>query len=522
MLNVLTSEDHVRFLRDGYVFLPHAVSKDIVSNAVRGFEDAPKGEAGRARRREAAHSCISETLLRAVRELHGPCYPVALDDVAPTYIPRIRTADALHHPSPHMDMIHPTFVPDFWAVGAFVFLSPVRHLGGAFLYSPGSPNRLRAWMATNSGESGWGVTKDERIAGVVEECLADAGDVIVFQHPILHSGSENILGETTRHALRFSFPVSPRLTTKDKSIEQMSTIEKANSIDYLHAHHSAAFARLTVGENVDFSLGFGPVLAHDTLKFGGSVHRFWVSPDNPSIVQSAVSSDFVNWHQQQPLNLTYDRIIGLHLEHRFNPTLTLVCRKTDGETWSRVYESANLDDWRQIIGAPAWTLSRPHFLQNASEGPFMSKRASGSMFYFVTDEELSLVRWRCGGSRYEASAWREQGIACRARGVVTDLWCRPGPAMYRHVLVADIDGVAHFTETSFQDEYELPFRAFRLKAGVPSQLRCFERAQGYWLVTYRRDKRVYWGEVDWTFSPGEIREYESEDELRSGLATVGL
>lgn len=507
---VLTAQDHTQFLDEGYVLLRGIIEPSVVTCALGQLS----GDADPETKAEAARSCVTERLLAAVNELQGKDNPVSGRPWAAD-MPREHTPEAIRFVNPHMDLIHPTFMPDGWAVGAFIFLTPVRHRGGAFMYGPQSPWKLRAQMSRDSGESAWGSTKSESVAGIVRECLAEPGDVILFQHTMLHSFSPNTDDPTTRHALRVSFP-TPRIHPGDKSFDQMSTVEKANSPGYMRLKYGDHFTPIDPGEPSTLQC-----VAHDLLHFQGRTHRFWVEAHDRTVIRTAVSADLETWDETEPLTLVSDVVRAIHLEHRFNPTLTVVCDTGGGRSWSRVYESADLVRWRQISGMPEMTLSRPHFVQEQQVGPFTSKAAYASITYFVSDDRPNQIWWRCGGNREEFSCWRDQGLAAIAEGRVTDIQGRPSLNAGTHTLVADIDGAAHYVTSAFIDEFDAPMTAFT-SDGMISQVRVFERAQSYWLVTFVRDGRMLWGEIDWAARPGHIEVITARKGLRRALQIVGM
>lgn len=512
----LTEADHEHFLEHGFVLLRGVVPPDIVAAALKvlGADEAEAHSISDTAKEEAAKQCATVGLMAAVNELLGPDYAVRGDEGAPSHLPRPPTPDAEWSLEAHMDLIHPTLVPDFWAVGAFVYLTEVRHHGGAFTYAPGSPHRMRSLMSRFSGETGWGATRAEGAALV--EFLGEPGDAIVFQHPMVHSASPNIEGRATRHALRFSFPVA-RLVVGRKPVAALSSVEKANSPRYLRSRYGDQFCAIDVGDaDRELAEGFGPVATHDVLKFDSRLHRYWTTPAEPSVVRRAVSTDLASWELLDPLTLVDEPVTALHLEHRYDPSLTLLGSGRTGGTWTRVFTSSDLESWQPMLHVPGTVLSRPHLI-----GPFMAKKGRGNVTYFMTDDVPNEIRWRSGGDRSDFDNWTEGGVAHAARAAVTDVWSRPGPAMYLHVLVAEIESVPHYTMGPFQDDFRDEMVPFEFAAGPARQLRCHERAQGYWLVSFVRDDRLFWGEVDWAAAPGRVTELTSAAELQRALEIVG-
>jgi hypothetical protein len=391
---------------------------------------------------------VTEHLLSIVDELQGADYPVS--GFSCSNMPRAQSPEGLWYVNPHMDLINPTIVPDGWVIGAFVFLTKIHPRGGAFMYGPGSTARIRARMAATSGEAGWGSTKSEVFAGTVVECIADPGDVILFQHTMLHSFSPNISDPTTRQALRVSFHVPKRVDPGDKPLDAYSTIEQANFMSWLHRHEPAAFPLITVGESP--TLDGIDAVAHDFIKVDGVTYLYSVSAAQPSVVQRRATSDFQTWETLESLHLVDDPIRAIHLEHRFMPTLTLVCDAPSG-SWTRVFSASDdLRLWRQSSGMPNMTMSRPHFVQEEQVGPFHAKQASASLIFDVHDDRPGNVYWRSGGNREEFTCWRNMGLAFEgAPGRITDVWAYPGRNAVLHALIADVDGALHYTQSALQD-----------------------------------------------------------------------
>ncbi len=429
-------------------------------------------------------------------------------------------------------------------LGAFVFLNQVKHAAGAFMYSPGSPGRMRAWMSANAFESAPGRARSLPVGGMLEECTAEPGDVIVFDAHIVHCASANVVGPE-RQALRLVITPTVPLDLA-KGFEDMSALEKAQSVPYLRQRFGERF-RLTNPAISDAELagGFGPVTTCDFLRLGGRIFRFWASSDAPALIQRSVSDDLGAWEVLEPLDLVDDPVTGLHLDYCWQrPRLTVNTRRPDGESASAVFESRDLiGRWREIFHMDGWLLGRPGWLNLATVGrPFRSKKAMGHIVHFVMDQDPSQIFWKAGGGGEPISVtiggqtemvsgqWPEadydklwsgrEGQAHRASGPVTDLFVGVGADW---ALVADLEGVAHYTTSRFADDFAEALVPITVEGGaVPSRIRCFERTSAYWLLTYLVGDRLYWGEIDWKVSPGHIRPITTTDALRRALGTLGL
>ena len=451
---------------------------------------------------------------------------------------RVKSAAA----GPHLDNQAVTLTGG--NLDAFVFLNQVKHAAGAFMYSPGSPRRLRAWMSANAFESAPGRARSLPVGGILEECTAEPGDVIVYDSDMVHSGSANVVGPDRQSLRLYITPTVP--LDLAKGFEDMSALEKAQSVPYMRQRFGEHF-RLTNPAISDAELagGFGPVTTCDFLRLGGRIFRFWVSADAPALIQRSVSDDLGAWEVLEPLDLVDDPVTGLHLDYCWpRPRLTVNTRRPDGESASAVFESRDLiGRWREIFHIDGWLLSRPGWLNLAIIGrPYRSKKAMGSIVHFVMDQDPSQIFWKAGGGGEPISVtiggqtemvsgqWPEadydklwsgrEGQAHRASGPVTDLFVGVGADW---ALVADLEGVAHYTTSRFADDFAEALVPITVEGGaVPSRIRCFERTSAYWLLTYLVDDRLYWGEIDWKASPGHIRPITTTDALRRAFGTLGL
>lgn len=132
----------------------------------------------------------------------------------------------------HCDDAYGTLMPQGWALGSFIFLTPVESRGGCFIIYPGSHLRYRHAMGT-VGPGGYKGIAPE-YSGELHEVVAQPGDAVIFHHLMGHSGSVNVASEHTRHALLNRYHPSVRIApAPDLSLEDMSTLERANSVNIL-------------------------------------------------------------------------------------------------------------------------------------------------------------------------------------------------------------------------------------------------------------------------------------------------
>ena len=406
---------------------------------------------------------------------------------------------------------------------------------------------MRAWMTANAFESVSQRARSLTVGGVLEECTAEPGDVIVYDSDMVHGPSANVVGPD-RQALRLHIEPTVPLEPAE-GFEDMSALEKSQSVPYLRQRFGEHF-RFTNPAISDSELtgGFGPVTTCDFLRLGGRIFRFWSSPDEPALIQRSVSDDLGSWEVLEPLDLVDDPVTGLHLDYWWQrPRLTVNTRRPDGESASAVFESRDLiGRWREIFHMDGWMLGRPGWLCLASTGrPPRSRTAMGNVVHFVADQDPSQIFWKAGGSGEPVWApkggaqmekfsgqwpdadrdklwWGRESHAHRASGPVTDLSVVMGPAP-AYALVADLEGVAHYTTSVFADDFAEALVPITVEGEAqPSRIRCFERSPAYWLLTYLVGDRLYWGEIYWKDSPGHIRPITTTDALRRALGTLGL
>ena len=550
--NRLSEADIESFVEHGFVLLRGLLSAEDVEAAVADWpETLEKIKLGRNRgelETEGARICREAVATIAAELVTAPGAPLAKVTAIANTNPRPHTPEAVwdrvgsQQTPPHLDNQAVTLSGG--GIGAFVFLNQVKHAAGAFMYSPGSPGRMRAWMSANAFESAPGRARSLPVGGILEECTAEPGDVIVFDAHIVHCASANVVGPE-RQALRLTITPTVPLDLA-KGFEDMSAREKAQSVPYMRQRFGERF-RLTNPAISDAELagGFGPVTTCDFLRLGGRIFRFWASSDAPALIQRSVSDDLGAWEVLEPLDLVDDPVTGLHLDYCWpRPRLTVNTRRPDGESASAVFESRDLiGRWREIFHMDGWLLSRPGWLNLATIGrPFRSKKAMGHIVHFVMDQDPSQIFWKAGGGGEPISVtiggqtemvsgqWPEadydklwsgrEGQAHRASGPVTDLFVGVGADW---ALVADLEGVAHYTTSRFADDFAEALVPITVEGGaVPSRIRCFERTSDYWLLTYLVGDRLYWGEIDWKVSPGHIRPITTTDALRRAFGTLGL
>ena len=192
----LSEADIESFVEHGFVLLRGLLSAEDVETAVADWPEILKDIRQRGN--------IAAELLTA------PGAPLAEVTTSVVTVPRPHTPEAVwdrvgsqRAAPPHLDNQAITLSGGALGgdLGAFVFLNQVKHAAGAFMYSPGSSGRMRAWMSANAFESAPGRARSLPVGGIMEECTAEPGDVIVFDAHIVHCASANVVGPE-RQALR--------------------------------------------------------------------------------------------------------------------------------------------------------------------------------------------------------------------------------------------------------------------------------------------------------------------------------
>ena len=531
---ILTPEDHAHFLEQGYVVLKRAVPPDVVAAAVAFLEGGDhQGTPGaadyRAARGQSVEACMTDTIQDALAELFGPANPHARarhgDDMPRPFRPQ----GEWPAPRAHVDDDYPTFMPAGWAVGVFVFLTPVRPQGGAFVVFPGSPRRYQqALSATPSAITS--LARDPALAGDWQEFLAEPGDALLFHHLLGHSGSDNVRDPRTRHALLSRWHPQGRLVPGDKPFGAMSTVEKASSVRFLRDTFGATFQfpAPPPGDAAALRGGFAPgdgLAAHDLLHFGGRTHLFFVDGGQPAAVQRAWTRDLADWQPAQALPPFPEAIHSLSLFARGADVLLLA----SGAGGTHLRLSHDLETWEDLPTAPDSRAASGHF-----NTPFGSKVAHGQVLFSVPADAPGQIRCRWSRTWAETAA-SENPVPVAAAppgGAFAGLTVAPTFGEQRFALVADVrqadseETRPFYAVSGDSARYDGPLRPLPFDApSAPQGLRVYARARDYWLVTYRRPEagqgRLFWGAVDWQAAP-RLEEIRTADALRGALAAVGM
>jgi len=523
---VLTPEDHRHFLEHGYVVVKNAVPPETLLAALAALEaGAYSGSVGgadyRAVQGEAVSACITDTAHEAIAELFGAGRPFDRvrhgDDMPRPYKP------GADWPAPraHIDDDYPTLMPNGWAVGLFVFLTPVRPHGGAFVVFPGSHRRYQEALAATPGGI-LGAVAGRDLAGDPEEFLAEPGDILLFHHLLGHTGSENVADPRTRHALLSRWHPQGRIVPGAGAGE--ATIEKANSGAAL-----GTFACDTGEEAGRILRGGlarpGGLRAHALIHFRGRTHLFCVDGDQPDVVRHARSADLLRWEFGQDAITLPAPVSSLSLFQRGEEVLLMAGA---GES-VRLFTSRDLDAWAPLADVPGAQSGAGHFNTN-----YGSRTARGKVLFFVPAGHRGQVRCRWAASWDKVGGGDEAAVAEAPDGwEVAGLCVHPVLGEQRFALMADLTepggaGTQPFYSLSGDSAaYAEPLRPLLFTApAAPRDIRVYSRAREYWLVSYLRQQdggdRLFWGTIDWQQEPPTVREIGTPEDWAAAFAVVGL
>jgi hypothetical protein len=437
----------------------------------------------------------------------------------------------------HIDDDYPTLAPNGWALGLFIFLTPVRSRGGAFIVFDGSPYRYRTRMLNSPDQIKLFVSQTE-YSGPGRELLAEPGDVVLFHHLMGHVGSSNVSDPVTRHALLTRFHPRQRIVPGRKPLDKMSTIEKANSTRYLQrriGNRDAAASQPIITQPAEAVLrqGFasqGGIVAHDTLRFEGRTHAFYVDTAEPGVVRHSHSGDWSQWKDEPALRLEHGVVSSIN-HHVSGADVLLILGVKDGGHAAEVWSSRDLSSWSFVASIPNAGCGTGHW--NSSYG---SKKAHGEVLLHVSADHPNQIRCRSGKQWLEIGKWTDHDITFEAAADVRILDLTMKPVLGEQVfgLLMDIETAGgsgasspHFIQSRDSARYDGPLQQLGLAApAVPRQVRVYMRARNYWLVTYLRENggsdRMFWGAIDWNLAAVQIQEIRSIEAMEDSLCVVGL
>ncbi len=534
---VLSAEDHAFFIEHGYLILKNAVPPEVIARAVATLEQGSfEGEPGAANYRPVrdadVDACVTDAILDAIAEIFGPDYPFERRRGA-SDMPRPYEPDKpWWHQTVHVDDDFPSLMPGTWAVSFFIFLTPLISHGGAFLYAPDSPRRLRALLADNPE---WLLFYEARpeAAGEALEYLAEPGDVLFFHHLMAHAGSRNVSDPRTRHALLARWHPRRRIVPGFKPFEEMTTIEKANSARYLHALSGASEplpglpAEAAAGSLRDGLGRPGGIAAYASMRYEGQTHVFYASGGADGVIRHVRGRDWAAWDEDTPVGGIDGRVDALSL-FRQGPRILLFAGTTGSAPRTTILNSPDLRTW-----TPMATLDGMLGASGHATSDYGSKKARGNVVVSVPQHNQSVVQAHWGADWEQVSDWTNAlqiGVAPEGATIV-DAFVRPVLGEVDFVLMADVQhgGVCRPFYARSRDSLDytdpllpLPYTA----PSPPRHVRVYMRARYYWLVTYTRhqggEERLFWGRIDWERDEPILEEITTVPALQEALAVVGM
>jgi hypothetical protein len=530
-LPILCRADHDHFLEHGFVVLRGLVQESTIAR-VRSRVEA--SAAARARHPERPTDwtptlmpCLDANLRHAVAELMPDR---ASELVSLTLQSRPYEPDASWSMRPpHVDGDYPTLMPNFLTLATLVFLTPARRHGGALVYFSGSHRRYRAAMARSFAAPKTGLPD----LGRPLQLAAEPGDVIVFHHLFGHAISANVRAAWTRHAALAWWRAPERVVPGSRSFSRMSTVEKSNSARYLRRHFNLLppLPRVSTDERTASRLAHGEpapgVTAHAILQFRGMAHRLVATADAATI-QLQTSRDLRRWRS---------RVLPLPPRDDLGPirSIALMQWSADivavvGHAWGiRICTTRDLEDWRELAvrrGAPVCGI--PHFNRN---GVNATRFAEGCVLLHVlaTDRSRLLCAW--GPAWNDLSAGLSVAAQAPAAASFDDVMTAPVFGEFLFGLIADVrtrTGLRPMVALSDDSaRYPGPLQPLRYSTTTaPARIRVYARAEKYWLVTYiretHRQRRFFWGTIDWSDGLGRLNEIRTSSALREAFFVLGI
>jgi hypothetical protein len=516
-LDAVLTEEHRRcFLENGFIRLTNAVPPEAIGPAVEALRAAsPEGQVvvDDGTLGALVDACMP-VLDQAVAEILGPDQPFAR--AGWHYIPRRHQANRQPaRVTAHLDAAYPTLTPDNWVLRAFVFLARVPADGGAFLYAPGSPDRVRRLLHSENSDA-LPVAANRAAIGAghasgLVPFVARAGDVIIYPHLMVHSASKNT-GDPTGHrdviSMAYSTPGRVYPGTESLMTQSMRPARLA-------AAKPLVAPAPEWGEPLDGRLAGGDLpglVAQAALRMAGAVHLFTVTADDRRTVRHSASANLTSWREVERLPFDCD-VLTVHVDRR--DELRLVVGVADGSI--RVLVPGRPRGWR--LAATTEDARAAHDMYtHPGHG---SAAACGDTRFFARAEK---VHWASGTRQEPFGGHTTSGVALECPGQIEDFVVAPvGPSHFAAVVDVVGSDAPLVTRSATADRFADPPAPMPLDVPVDrvSCVRVYERGRGFWLVTYLGAGRLYWGAVDWE-EDGVLRQLRDGDALRSAMTTVGL
>jgi hypothetical protein len=524
---ILSPADHEHFLSQGYVVVKGAVPSQVIARAVMALE-AEESDPDF----DPAAACITDAVHQALAELFGPEIPFAVkgsgQDLARPY-----THDAAWSMLPaHVDDAYPTSMPNDWAIGTFIFLTQVQSRGGAFVYYPGSPLRYRQGMA-QSCHAIKQIAAAPQYSGLGEEFLAEPGDVLLFQHLMGHTGSDNVTDAQTRHALLNRWISQKRIVPGGKPLARMSTIEKANSARYLEHRFKVDLGVCnTPGDKASAAVlskgwdwgGLGRIRSYALLHFNGQAQVLAVSEADPAHLRRWQSDDLIHWHEVESPNLANDAVQALYV-HQYGFAAILAVTYKNGS--AQLYSSLDFTRWQPVAQLEGCRTVTPWYVY----ANYPSKIAAEQALFHVRQDDPARVICRWGPDWPDAAGGSNQSIAAHARGRIEDLVVAARHSDRQCALVAD---VVYGTHKPTRLHYSMPQDVAVAEGTMkplacegidsPCRMRIFSRGPSFWLVTFLggEQDRLFWGYIDWEKPQPTLQPLTDAAGLDQAKSIVGM
>ena len=536
MTRVLSDADLAHFVEHGFVLVKGVVPKKTVDDAVRWLESGqgdvwtPEQRGQRPPESPAIAACVTPAFEQAVAELFGPAHaerrmsrfrdmPHALEPGAPW-----------PDPISHTDNDHPVVMPDGFACGTIIFLTPAVPRSGCFVVFPGSHRRYRSRLARDPGSL-------RVLDGVVEEkgdwieILAEPGDALLFHHLLGHSSSINVSSPVTRHALLSWVHPGRRIDPAGNPPTDLAAIEKANSAGFLaktfgdRLDGPAPAKGLRPQDGASFSTG---VAAYDLARVDGLDAAAFTEPAKPGLVRLASSKDLAAWKTVDALDFPGKSVATLRF-HRQGKTTLLVVGLEGGEV--EVWRSPDLRSWAKAGALAGRRAASAQVAITEREGI----EAGYEMLYSVRASEPGTLLRRRGKDWASLADWTgEQAVGNAPAGLeIEDAVMTPvrGDNLFAFALDLRKKGAkrsAPYLATSRRgleldgEPAPLPYSG----KGTPRRLRVYARARDFWLCTYLRETptgdRLFWGTIDWQKGAPALEPVMDLGSLASALRTTGL
>ncbi len=514
---ILTPADHQHFIEHGYVILRGILSEDTVAAARAVVEGWPEERQGAfaAADDPALVACVEGAVDAAVAELFGG---VAHHRSEMQYKGRSVTPDAAwKFGGVHVDSNYPTMMPDTWAVGAFIFVTPVATRGGALCVKPGSPKRYRGLML--DGYANYHLEEGGNLDGLTE-VIAEAGDAIVFGYNIGHASSENTAGPTARMAVDARYAALGPIVPGDRPFDELSTLEKAYSTRFQLPDRAMAQPLTVAASGIDEA-----VRAHALVRFGGRTWRFATTVAEPGVIVRESTTDFANWTARESVALPVEGDVeALSFFAHYAGVYLSVSRGSRGTT---LHCTRDMQMWEQVAAMPDVERGSVFRTSEHSGNGGIVKEAT----MFTVDDRS--IRWRCGPAWDALGAPAATGeLAPLPSGTgASDAFVGPVVSDHCYALVVDldVDGATspHAALSRHLAAFEEPLRPLAYDGdGAPRQIRLYDRTLRWWMVGYLAEvdgvATPRLGSIDWSDEEPRLVEINTPEQLGAALATVGL